>query len=290
LNTFKIIKANGDTVVFEIDKLRQSLRRSGASDDTVDTVVEEITSNLHDGMTTNTIYRRAYKLLRQVARKSTIAPRYSLKRAIMDMGPSGYPFEVLVARILEKHGFTTQVGVIRKGHCVSHEVDVLAERNGERLAIECKYHNRQGYICDVKVPLYIQSRFLDLQRASRENGNGPEITEGWIVTNTRFSSDAEDFGRCMGLRLIGWDYPEGESLKDRIERAGLYPVTVLTNLKKAEMQMILDAKIVTCRELVMGKHILNTLGIGAKRIDAILDEAKALCGSGGVTNEMKNGG
>jgi hypothetical protein len=55
---------------------------------------------------------------------------------------------------------------------------------------------------------------------------------------------------------------------------------VLTNLKKVEMQKILAAKIVTCRELVMGKDILNTLGIGAKRIGAILEEAKDLCGSG----------
>ncbi len=282
MNTVKIIKANGETDTFQVEKLRQSLRRSGASDETIDAVVDEVTASLHDGMTTNTIYRRAYKLLKQVSRKTTTAPRYSLKRAIMDMGPSGYPFEHLIARILERHGFETQVGVTRQGHCVTHEVDVLAERDGTRIAIECKYHNRQGYICDVKVPLYIQSRFLDLQRASRENGNGPEITEGWVVTNTRFSGDAMDFGRCMGLRLISWDYPEGEALKDRIERAGLYPVTVLTNLKKAEMAKILDAKIVTCRELVAGQQILGTLGIGVKRIAAVLAEAKALCGSGGA--------
>lgn len=280
MNTIKIVKANGETDTFQVEKLRQSLRRSGASDETIDAVVEEVVANLHDGMTTNAIYKHAYKRLRQISRQSTTASRYSLKRAIMEMGPSGYPFEHLIARILERHGYTTEVGVIRKGHCVNHEVDVLAVRDAHVVSIECKYHNRQGYICDVKVPLYIQSRFLDLQRASRENGNGPEITEGWIVTNTRFSGDAMDYGRCMNLRLISWDYPEGESLKDRIERAGLYPVTVLTNLKKAEMAKILDAKIVTCRELVMGKEILDTLGIGAKRIAAVLDEAKNLCGSG----------
>jgi hypothetical protein len=283
LNSITIIKANGETDTFQVEKLRQSLRRSGANDEAVDAIVDEVVSSLHDGMTTNTIYRKAYKLLKQMSRSTITAPRYSLKRAIMDMGPSGYPFEHLIARILERHGFETEVGVIRKGHCVNHEVDVLAQRDGTRIAIECKYHNRQGYICDVKVPLYIQSRFLDLQRASRENGNGPEITEGWIVTNTRFSGDAIDYGACMGLRLISWDYPEGEALKDRIERAGLYPVTVLTNLKKAEMTKILDAKIVTCRELIAGQQILHTLGIGNKRINAVLDEAKALCGSG-VTN------
>lgn len=282
MNTIKIVKANGETDTFQVDKLRQSLRRSGASDATIDSVVEEVVANLHDGMTTNSIYKHAYKRLRQISRQTVTASRYSLKRAIMDMGPSGYPFEHLIARILERHGFETQVGVIRKGHCVNHEVDVLAVRNSEVLSIECKYHNRQGYICDVKVPLYIQSRFLDLQRASRENGNGPEITEGWIVTNTRFSGDAMDYGRCMNLRLISWDYPEGESLKERIERAGLYPVTVLTNLKKAEMAKVLDAKIVTCRELVANEDILHTLGIGDKRVQAVLDEAYSLCGTGGA--------
>jgi len=272
----KIIKANGDTDVFQASKLRQSLQRSGVDALTIEHIVEEVSKTLHDGMSTNQIYRTAYRLLKKTARSS--APRYSLKQAIMEMGPSGYPFEHLVARILEVNGYTTQVGITRQGHCVTHEVDVLAVKEDHCISVECKYHNRQGYVCDVKVPLYIQSRFLDLQLASRSNGNGPEINEGWIVTNTRFSGDAINFGECMNLKLISWDYPEQGSLKDGIERAGLYPVTVLTSLKKEEMRIILDSKIVTCTELLKRIEILDTLKLSSKRINSVIEEAQSLCG------------
>lgn len=271
-----IIKANGEVVPFDIQRLRGSLHRSGASEETIDQVVQSITPELKDGMSTQQIYRMAYKLLKRVGPK--VAPRYSLKRAIMDMGPSGYPFEHLVARIFERNGFQTQVGVIRRGHCIQHEVDVLVIRENHCYAIECKFHNRPGYVSDVKVPLYIQSRFQDLQKASRNHGNGPEITQGWVVTNTRFSSDAIDYARCMNLELVGWDYPDVGSLKDRIERAGLYPLSVLTNLKKSEVQHILENKVVTCTELLKNQHILESLKIGARRMEAILAEAQELCG------------
>jgi hypothetical protein len=271
-----VIKANGDVVPFEIQRLRNSLHRSGASEETIDQVIKGIIPELKDGMSTQQIYKMAYKLLKRLGPK--VAPRYSLRRAIMDMGPSGYPFEHLVARIFERNGFSTQVGVIRKGHCIQHEVDVLAIRDGTCYAIECKFHNRPGYVSDVKVPLYIQSRFQDLQRASRNHGNGPEITQGWVVTNTRFSSDAIDYATCMNLEMVGWDYPEEGSLKNRIERAGLYPITVLSNLKKVEMQHFLENGVVTCTELLKQQYLLESLKIGAKRAESILAEAEELCG------------
>ena len=44
----------------------------------------------------------------------------------MELGPSGFPFEKLVGKILEQEGFETRVGVIVQGNCVQHEVDVIA--------------------------------------------------------------------------------------------------------------------------------------------------------------------
>lgn len=273
----RITKANGETDVFSVEKLYESLRRSGADRDIAQRVVREVTDTIYDGISSNKIYRTAFKLLKKYSRRS--APRYSLKRAIMEMGPTGYPFEHLIGGILQRFGYETLVGLTRQGKCVRHEVDVLAWRQGEAVSVECKYHNRQGYVCDVKVPLYIQSRFLDLQAKSREEGFGPELTQGWVVTNTRFSSDAMDFGKCMNMRLISWDYPDGGSLKELIEQAGLYPVTVLTTLTKAEKTKLLDQKVVVCAELFAHREKLSEMHIPPKRIEEILDEAGDLCGN-----------
>lgn len=270
-----IIKANGETEVFNPDRLRGSLRRSGADELTIEEIVDQVLKDLKPGMSTNQIYKTAYHILKQ--RSRITAPRYSLKRAIMQMGPSGYPFEHLVAELLQIDGYATQVGVIRQGKCVKHEVDVLAMQDHTCIFVECKYHNRPGHISDVKVPLYIHSRFLDLVEGCKTHRHDPMITQGWLVTNTRFSIDAIDYGRCVNLTLIGWDYPDKLSLKARIDTAGLYPITVLTRLSKAEVEYLLSKSIITCSELLKQASILDQLHVPQRRRKQILEEADELC-------------
>lgn len=62
----------------------------------------------------------------------------------MELGPSGFPFEKFISEILKFQGFAVQVGVIVEGHCVKHEIDVVAEKGEEHFMIECKFHNTQG--------------------------------------------------------------------------------------------------------------------------------------------------
>ncbi|MCH5685183.1 restriction endonuclease [Niabella sp. W65] len=82
----------------------------------------------------------------------------------MTLGPTGFPFEKLTAAILESMGYSTRTGVIVPGHCVKHEIDVIATKEEHHIMVECKFHNRQGFVSDVKIPLYIQSRFLDVEK------------------------------------------------------------------------------------------------------------------------------
>ena len=86
----------------------------------------------------------------------------------MELGPSGFPFEKFVAAIIKEEGYQTEVGVIVQGACVTHEVDVVATTDHQHIMVECKYHNQQGRVNDVKIPLYIQSRFLDIEKQHHE--------------------------------------------------------------------------------------------------------------------------
>ena len=66
------------------------------------------------------------------------------------------------------------MGEIVKGHCVNHEIDVIAEKEDYRFMIECKFRNLPGTNCDVKIPLYIQARFKDVEQQWKtrpEQGN-----------------------------------------------------------------------------------------------------------------------
>lgn len=271
-----IIKASGEKAPFNKGKLKQSLLRSGATNEQADEITNKVIEMLVEGMSTRKIYKTAFRLLRNYSRQA--AARYKLKQAIMELGPSGFPFEQFVGELLKHKGYKTQVGIIVKGHCVNHEIDVIAEKDEHHFMIECKFHNRQDYVCDVKIPLYIQSRFLDVERQWKQlAGHAEKFHQGWVVTNTRFSEDAAQYGRCMNMNLVGWDYPKNNGLKDWIDGSGLHPVTCLTTLTQKEKQQLLDRKIVLCKTMHHNQSVLQNIGIHSPRLEKVMEECSALC-------------
>lgn len=274
--TVTITKASGDVVPFSVDKLKKSLLRSGASDDSANRVIEELIPKLYEGIPTKQIYRMAYDLLR--GSSGILAARYSLKKAIMELGPSGFPFEKFVSGIFEAQGYSVKVGQLVKGQCVTHEIDVIAEKENELFLMECKYHNQPGIFCDVKVPLYINSRFDDVAPGLKSIArNASKTIQGWVVTNTKFSHDAIKYGTCAGLNLLGWDYPAKKGLKDQIDRLGLYPITCLTTFTKTEKHKLLEAGVVLCKEVHASQQVLKSIGMSTPRIQRLQGEIDALC-------------
>ncbi|WP_271783197.1 restriction endonuclease [Aquimarina algiphila] len=269
---FDILKSTGEKVKFSLHKLRKSLQRSGADDKAIAYILDVVRDELYQGISTKEIYNRAFALLKK--KKSVFASKYKLKKAIYELGPTGFPFERFVAAILKYSGYQVRVGQIIQGNCVSHEVDIVANKNDDCLLIECKFHGEEGRNCNVKVPLYIQSRFQDIKTL---NKNKTTLKEGWVVTNTRFTKDAIQYGECMGLYLISWDYPEKNSLKDRIDRLRLYPITVSTLLTNREKQFLLSRDVVLCKQLTGDVFYLDHLGISEQRKKKILNEIEMLC-------------
>ena len=144
--------------------------------------------------------------------------------------------------------------------------------------IECKYHNSPGMVCDVKIPLYIQARFKDVESRWKEmQGHGEKFHQGWVVTNTRFTSDAITYGTCADLNLVSLDFPQHGSLRDMIEEVGLYPLTCLTSLTRQEKKVLLEKKVVLCMEICHHPQYLDGLNIPANRIKVILEEGNQLC-------------
>ena len=197
-----ITKSSGEMAPYDAEKLRRSLLRAGAEHDAADRIVANVSGRITQGMSTRSLYRMAFRQLHK--RSHRAAARYRLKQGILDLGPSGFPFERFVARILEHDGYSVKVGEVVQGQCVNHEVDVVADKDAQHFLVECKYHNTPGRICDVKVPLYIKARFLDVaEQWHKQPANGSRTLQGWLVTNTRFTSDALRYGQCAGLQALG---------------------------------------------------------------------------------------
>lgn len=275
--SIRVEKMSGEMADFDESRLRRSLERSGAAEKIIEQVVKEVNELLYNGITTKEIYKKAFALLKKSSRPT--AARYKLKKAIMELGPSGYPFEKFVGEILSRQGYKTKTDILVMGNCVQHEVDVIAEKDDQYFMVECKFHNTQGRFCDVKIPLYIQSRFKDIEKEwLKDEDHQGKHHQGWVVTNTRFTEDALQFGSCVGLNLIGWDYPKVGSLKDRINIAGLHPITCLTTLTSYEKNQLLKKNLVMCTQICKNPNILKEIGINEKRHNKILDEARDLCG------------
>ena len=277
MRKIKIKKYSGELVDFDLDKLIQSLRSSQASEELIQKVTNEVQKQLFDGITTKKIYQTAYKILNKAKSRSN-ASRYKLKKAIMELGPSGFPFEKFIGKVVSLEGFKTEVGVIIQGHCVTHEVDVVAINDTKHYFIECKYHNTPGKVSNIKVPLYIQSRFKDIEKQCKKTDKY-NFHQGWIYTNTRFSSDAVNYAKCVNLKLVSWDYPKGNSLKDKINKYRLFPITTLATLTKSEKSVLLAKGVVLCREICNNPQILTEVGIDKRKHKKILKSAKELSDS-----------
>ena len=274
----RIIKSSGINEDFDIKKLINSLMRSGASSEVAYEIAKEIEEGLPPKTRTGDIFRQAKRLLR----KQNVASgmRYSIKKAIFALGPSGYPFEKYIGKIMAHQGYAVETNRIIKGYCVDHEVDVIASSNNAYSVIECKYHSDAGKATDVKIALYVQARFQDIKKAADMS---PEkhmtFHNGWLVTNTRCSIDAIRYAECVDLKIVSWKYPEKSSLERMIEDKRLYPVTILHSVRKNVLDSLFKADIILAQDIadMTEEAFAQKSGLDEQTIKILKHEADEIC-------------
>lgn len=272
-----VIKASGQKEEFSHQKLVDSLVRSGAPDDVAEDIAKKVEVQISSLSHTRHIYRLAKKMLRQY--NHALGMRYSIKKAISSLGPSGYPFEKYFGKILAAYGYSVELNMMINGYCVKHEVDIIATKGRDKHIIECKYHTDSGKPIDVKTALYIRSRVADIKKAFRKNSRDVMVKDGWLVTNTRCTSDAIRYANCTGLRIVSWRYPEKNSLERMIERKRLYPVTILSSIKKQSLDILFNNNIVLAQEIadMDEETFLRKSGLDSRTARALKSEADRLC-------------
>ncbi len=271
-----IKKASGDEEPFSTEKLERSLKNAGANNETILKIVANLKDWIYPGVTTKKIYSRAFSILHR--ERNFTAIRYKLKQAIFELGPTGYPFESLIGQLFKQQGFSTEVGVVVNGHCITHEMDVIATKDTIQHLVECKYHKEQGKQVSIQVPLYVRSRVDDIIRKRQELHEYHGFSfSGWVITNTRFSLDSIQYGKCCGLSLLAWDYPIGNGLKEVIKKFNIYPITILTNLTRKEKQYLLDQGIVTCTQLLENFDSLKFFNLSKSKYITLMKELDEIC-------------
>lgn len=269
---FRILKASGRPEVFSKKKLYRSLERTGLPPKECELIAKKVSSEVGEGSPTKDIYNKTYKLVRETSHLATV--HYSLKKSLFELGPEGHHFEIFVSKYFETIGFSTETCRTLQGKFVKHEVDVIATKNGEEHFCECKFHNHSGTKNDVKVTLYVKSRWDDL----KEGPDGKRLKTFYIASNTSFSVDAISYAQGTGLKLLGVNMPEGESFLDKIKKLKLYPVTSLRRIPKFILKELLLRKIVVANEVCQHFHLLRNLGMTDKDINHLKSEIELLIG------------
>ena len=272
----EVITEDGSVEPFNKEEFRKSLIRAKVPVMLIEDIHDKLNSKFNGTVQTTKIYNFVSKILKNKNKKSL--PRYATKRSLLTLGPSGFPFEMFLAKIFEAKGYQTLVGQQLQGKCVSHEVDIVARNENELLLVEVKFHNKTSFKTDTKVALYVKARWDDLAQTKFVNEGGPEMmTRGMIVTNTKFTNNAKKYGHCAGIDMIGFDYPNNGSLYDLIDETGLHPVTCLTEISKVQKELLLSNDVVTCNELKTNELALDSLRLSGSKKKKLLDEIASIC-------------
>jgi hypothetical protein len=289
----QIRKANGTIEDFDEKKLIKAISQTGAKIDVARDICNYVKDKCYESykdnqpIRTDYIYRLAFKHLKNFSKASAL--KFSLKRSMLEIGPSGFPFEKFIAEIWRREGYSSITGQMVYGKCVSHEVDVIAWREGELVMVEAKYHSDAGSRTDLKNALYVKARYddidgneysinsFDIKSTKGLNDKMSKVlTEGWLITNTYFSDTAITYANCNNLKLMSFDYPDGGSLQDKIIEYSLYPITCLTTISHDEKRKLIEKDIILCQTLHNEAHRLHEFGISKDRAYSILEEVSTL--------------
>lgn len=272
----RVIKATGHTERFNRHKLIRSLMKSGLSRHQAKKTAQEIIQRQPKReTTTEQIFRDTRTILRRTEPVAEL--RYNLKRALMELGPTGFPFERLLGKMMEAYGYKAVTGVVVNGYCVQHEVDVIAKKGDHEVFIEAKYHNRPGRKSEVGVLLYSHARFTDIAKAHRERGSKSKH-EGWVVTNTQCTTEAIKYSRCSGVKIISWAYPTGKALKELLEAKKLYPITVMASLPHQAKERLLNGNVVMLSDFIAKSagQLAGITGLARDKVERLQTTARQL--------------
>lgn len=231
-------KLNGTLEPFDERKLRSSLSNAGASDETINVIMEKVKKIVFNGIRTSVLFDFIFKEFNRIQPK--VSPKYNLKNALTMLGKEGFVFEDFISRLLECKGYSTELDVQVQGQFVTHEIDVAAKKDGEKMMIECKYHKLPHLGCRIQTALYVYARFLDVKKT---------FNSAMLATNTKFSSQVIDYSNGVGLKLLGWHYPINDSLEVNIERYKLYPLSVLSSINEKMFLRCAENGVLLVKEL-----------------------------------------
>jgi len=246
MTSLYIINSNGERESFSAEKVYRSAKRVGASKELAKKIARTIEKEVYPGITTLEIFKRVKKLLQQEVPKAAL--KFNLKKGMKKLGPTGFPFEKYVGAIFSRNNFEVKLNQHISGYCCKYEIDFVAKKNGLLYIGECKYHNLSGNRVHLDTALANYARFLDIKKG--KFGHKNLKIKSLLVTSTKFTTKSIDYSNCLGVKLLGWNYPRNKGLEGLIDSQKLYPITILPSLNRHLAEIFVSRKIILAQDIL----------------------------------------
>mgnify|MGYP001404370344 CR=1 FL=1 len=276
-----VLNVNGDKEPFSFRKVYKSAKKSGVSNKTAQKIASIIEREAFPGMKTIDIFKRVRELISKDSSQSSVL-KFSLKEAMRKLGPTGFLFEQYVGKIFEKQGFRVKLNQTIPGFCCNYEIDFWAEKKNLIYVGECKYRNLSEGKVHLDIALSAFARFLDIQNGGFFNKNGFRSfnIKNLIVTNTKFTEKTIRYAKCVGIELLGWQYPKKAGLERIIDGKKLYPITILPSLKKDWLDVLVEKRKLLVQDVFEKdfKKVIQKNKKTSNNFEQLIKEAEILLG------------
>lgn len=267
-----VTKADESKQLFNREKVVQTCLRLGADYNTALLIVGQLERRLYDGIPTREILQLIFSLMRKY--KPAVKYLFDLRRGISLM-ESKPEFEVFVRALLLNNGFDVQPNTILRGFCGLHEVDALASKDGLTYFVEAKHHVNYHAFTGLDESRIARAILEDVNEGYMRGVTNLKIDRAMIVTNTRYSEHAINYGQCRNILQIGWASPE-IGLRDMVEKNKLYPLSCLRGVSTGIRLKLVDVGIVLIKQLLDqdSHYIGRKTGLSKLEVSTLIEKAR----------------
>lgn len=242
-----VTKADSSRQQFDRNKIVATCMRMGATKQDAEEIAGKIESRVYDGMPTAKVLQMIFQFIHKY--KPQASRLYDLRRGLSWMN-SKPEFEKFVQILLANIGFEVVPNKILKGKCIEHEVDAIARKDGVTYFVEAKHHYNYHAFTGLDESRIARAVLEDVSEGFNLGLTDLKIDEAMIVTNTKYSEQAMQYGICRNILQIGWSTPADLGLRDIILEKSLYPLSCIRGLKTDVRLQLVDSGIILINQLV----------------------------------------
>lgn len=269
-----VTKANGYKQPFDKGKIVQTCLRMGASPQVANQVANMVERHLYEGISTREILQLTFKFMRKY--KPAIKHLLDLRRGLSMMEPKP-EFETYIQDLLANSGYEVEPNLILRGKCGEHEVDAIAKKDGVTYFVEIKHHYSYHALTGLDESRIAQAILEDANDAYNLGMTDLKFDRAMIVTNTRYSDHAIQYGTCKNILQIGWSSPHTLGIRDMVQNSKLYPLTCLRGINYETRMKLVKSGIVLVKQLLDadGHELARKTGLPKEVAFELIGKAKA---------------